>query len=711
MEHEEGEAQASLQSQAFADDSRFQELVQQMLEEHVVTVSDLREANELLRQELRLFRPEEETAEHIPKELVRSDVRAPPSSDAGLALSSSFGVGSWRIEKTKSKEDEGSMSPSPRARTQRESMQTQYKKAIDSAQEGFVLKGVWTEYDSKSDHGSSFHYYVAATNRARMNTANAMPKTSLRVGRDLIGLRGQGQPLLPMLAVSCMPGVISPSGTYRMIWDLLGLLFILYDTFMIPMQVFDIDKNGFVGTFDWITLLFWTFDMVQSFFTGYFKEGVQVMEPRKIVMNYLKTWFIIDLVVVGPEWFTSLSPDGFGLDGVGIGRILRLGRAMRVLRLLRLLKLRRIVDALLELVESEYTFTLINLAKLLFAVLVLNHVIACVWYFVGTQSMLAGLRNWFEMSGEYVDDQTYMYFTALHWSLTQFTPASMNVSAANTWERVTSILVLFFAMVAFSSIVGHITASMSHLQNLRGAHMKQFWLLRRYMKQRRIRRELQLRITKFLEYKAQKEHDTVHSSSVLILEQLSEPLRKELSYETMVHWIASHPFFSAVNSKMPVFMHRLCHSALNEIGLASGDIVFTAGHEAKQMLFIKHGNLEYVGLNRLILDPPLQEEEWFVEAAIWVPWRHMGDCKVLSPGELIGVCNEVFAREMSLHHLPWSFCKMYAIQFCESLNTIEPEDLTDVLRDHEFGLSEMVHQAINEFFPDVPEIMPEPRRH
>lgn len=40
------------------------------------------------------------------------------------------------------------------------------------------------------------------------------------------------------------------------------------------------------------------------------------------------------------------------------------------MRLLRLLKLRRIVDAFLELVESEYTFTLINLAKLLFAVFV-----------------------------------------------------------------------------------------------------------------------------------------------------------------------------------------------------------------------------------------------------------------------------------------------------------------------------------------------------
>ena len=68
-----------------------------------------------------------------------------------------------------------------------------------------------------------------------------------------------------------------------------------------------------------------------------------VLLGRKIVRNYLKTWFIIDLVVIGPEWFTSFSSDAvmaselfvfcfssqFGLDGVGIGRILRLGRAMR----------------------------------------------------------------------------------------------------------------------------------------------------------------------------------------------------------------------------------------------------------------------------------------------------------------------------------------------------------------------------------------------
>ena len=57
--------------------------------------------------------------------------------------------------------------------------------------------------------------------------------------------------------------------------------------------------------------------MFQSFFTGYFQEGVKVMDPRpggtasalvafrgsrcdrRIVRNYLKSWFWLDLLVVG----------------------------------------------------------------------------------------------------------------------------------------------------------------------------------------------------------------------------------------------------------------------------------------------------------------------------------------------------------------------------------------------------------------------------
>lgn len=725
-----GPGRKSEESLSLDTSDRFQELLQELLSEHRLRVSELREANQQLHQEIceLHMRPCSEDAGEpsVPKELWSHEITTPPPSTGAGSPDAHSRLRNQRKVPTNMTfphdlEASDALSAASRVRTSRDPQGFRRAKtdidalmqATDSNHDGFNLKAVWTDYlDTENDVGSGFQHYFAAMKGARMDrdSGERAPTSPLRLmrgsRRELMNLANvaseeRWKRALAIAAKQCKPGIISPSGTYRMFWDLLGLLLILYDTVTIPLQVFEISRDQWSVTMDWVTLFFWTLDMFQSFFTGYFQEGVKVMDPRRIVKNYLRSWFWLDLLVVGPEWFTSMSPDAFGLDGVGIGRILRLGRAMRVLRLLRLFKLRRIVDALLELVESEYAFTIINLLKLLFAVLVLNHVIACVWYLVGKTGASMGQYSWFEMSGHYPNDSIYMYFTSLHWSLTQFTPASMNVSAANTMERIMSICVLFFAMVAFSSIVGHITASMSHLQNLRGAQMKQFWMLRRYLKQRCIRRDLQLRITKFLEYKTQKEHDLVHSSSVVILDQLSEPLRKELSYEIMIQWLMSHPFFEVLSSKMPVIMHRLCHLALTEIALASSDVVFTAGHEGKQMLFVKHGELEYMRLGREALDPPLLQKDWFVEAALWVSWRHMGDCRVLSPGELIAISNDVFAKEMRLHHLPWSFCKMYAIRFCEKLNAIEPKDLSDVLREETMLTNVLVHEATEDIFNDA----------
>jgi hyperpolarization activated cyclic nucleotide-gated potassium channel 2 len=45
-------------------------------------------------------------------------------------------------------------------------------------------------------------------------------------------------------------------------------------------------------------------DIIISFNTGFYKKGYLVMKRREIIMNYLKTWFIIDLVASFPyTWF------------------------------------------------------------------------------------------------------------------------------------------------------------------------------------------------------------------------------------------------------------------------------------------------------------------------------------------------------------------------------------------------------------------------
>merc|ERR1719191_2017613 len=56
---------------------------------------------------------------------------------------------------------------------------------------------------------------------------------------------------------------------------------------------------------------------------------------------------------------------------------------------------------------------------------------------------------------------SYRYTTALHWSLTQFTPASMDLHPTNTLERAYSVVVIMLALVVFSSFVSSITAAMT----------------------------------------------------------------------------------------------------------------------------------------------------------------------------------------------------------------------------------------------------------
>eukprot|EP00913_Durusdinium_trenchii_P018334 g17223.t1 len=173
-----------------------------------------------------------------------------------------------------------------------------------------------------------------------------------------------------------------------------------------------------------------------------------------------------------------------------VANALRSIRVLRVVRLLRLLKVQRLMNLVYDILDSEYVFILFTLLKLTALISVLNHVIACLWYGVGYVTREQGEKNWLDHSegdGSSIAERSmvYQYTTALHWSLTQFTPASMDSFARNVPERIVSIVVVFFALIGFSSIVGSVTNSVAQLQALHGSSRRQFWLLRKYLNEAR----------------------------------------------------------------------------------------------------------------------------------------------------------------------------------------------------------------------------------
>jgi len=274
--------------------------------------------------------------------------------------------------------------------------------------------------------------------------------------------------------------------------------------------------------------------------------------------------------------------------------------------------------------------------------------------------------------------------TSLHWSLTQFTPASMDVSARNVIERIFSVFVLFFALVAFSSVVGSVSASMTALRNLRGGDTKQFWLLRRYLKQKRISRDLGGRIIRYLEHQNSKKMNQVQEKSIPILADLSEHLSVEIACEMYTPHLVFHPFFKYLDMAMRVMFHRIVHVALKSFSLAADDVVFSDNDEAKRMFFVQNGIFNYKQVDGMILDPPLRTKAWISEAVLWTAWRHRGELKAMTPSDLIAVHPVPFIEAMKLHPRSWSFAKTYGQRFVDFLNGFNPSALTDVIFSDQF---------------------------
>lgn len=498
-----------------------------------------------------------------------------------------------------------------------------------------------------------------------------------RLRRPSIALKDRG---------TWLTSLLNPNATWRTWWAFLGLGMVLFDLIHVPLQAFNMPPHVFFDVMDWITLLFWTFDIGNTLLCGYWDNGEVVLSLRRIACNYLKSWFLIDMVIVVPDWLQKIVMRGDDAGGSSLARLLRGARAVRVLRLLRISKLQRIITKLYDLIDNEYSFIWAELVKMMLAILFLNHFIACGWFLVGTFSNVElGLASWVTWSENFkAQNIGYQYTTALHWTLTQFTPASMDVVARNILERLYSIGVLLFAMVAFSSIVGTVTTSMTLLRNMKEDKQKQLWKLRRYLKQRNVSSDLSMRMIRFVEYQCTKQEKTIQSQNVVLLARISDQLGSELAHEMHSPFLLGHPFQHYVSKEMKGIAFRICHMAIESSQVATGDVMFSAGEEAFAAFVMKSGNLSYILRYGNHLLPPIGVKEWLAEAVLWAPWRYRGTCHAASPSEILALNAQQFAKAMSHHPKAFQFARRYGERFVRYFNIGNPADWTDVLRDEEF---------------------------
>lgn len=216
---------------------------------------------------------------------------------------------------------------------------------------------------------------------------------------------------------------LHPSSRPRIFWDFCAMFFLCYDLVIIPMQVFEMPQSAFLEALSMTCTIYWTLDIGASMNTAVFINGKLVSDSRRICRQYAITWMTLDVMLVLGDWTTVILGTG-AADPMSLARTLRTGRVVRMLRLTRLLrfmKMKRLVDDVKRRASTELVLFVINVIQLFLSTALLTHVLACVWYLLGSSET----DGWVHTEGLVGNDLGTIYLMSMQWSLSRLHPISL----------------------------------------------------------------------------------------------------------------------------------------------------------------------------------------------------------------------------------------------------------------------------------------------
>jgi hypothetical protein len=182
-------------------------------------------------------------------------------------------------------------------------------------------------------------------------------------------------------------------------------------------------------------------------------------------MNYLKTWFIVDIIASFPyAWIFALAgetdEDNSQINVTRTPQLLRLVRILRFLRFMRLLrvfKLKRLLYKFEEIIMSDMINAIIGFLKVILVIMFIAHWIACVFYYIGSMELETEPVCWLTVAKVQDKDNFDKYVISLYWAFTTMTTVGYGDVAPYTMnEKIYAIFSMLIACGVFAYVVGSI---------------------------------------------------------------------------------------------------------------------------------------------------------------------------------------------------------------------------------------------------------------
>uniref|UniRef100_A0A8B9LCR2 Potassium voltage-gated channel subfamily H member 1 n=1 Tax=Astyanax mexicanus TaxID=7994 RepID=A0A8B9LCR2_ASTMX len=477
----------------------------------------------------------------------------------------------------------------------------------------------------------------------------------LQLGSDILPQYKQETPKTP-------PHIILHYCAFKTTWDWVILILTFYTAIMVPYNVsFKTKQNNVTWlVVDSIVDVIFLVDIVLNFHTTFVgPAGEVISDPKLIRMNYLKTWFVIDLLSCLPydviNAFENVDEvsEHFACEHIGISSLFS---SLKVVRLLRLGRVARKLDHYIE-----YGAAVLVLLVCVFGLAA--HWLACIWYSIGDYEVIDEERNlvrkdsWLYLLGETMGmpyrfnssgsgrweggpNKDSVYITSLYFTMTSLTSIGFgNIAPTTDGEKIFAVAMMMIGSLLYATIFGNVTTIFQQMYANTNRYHEMLNSVRDFLKLYQVPKGLSERVMDYIA-------STWSMSRGIDTEKVLQICPKDMRADICVHLnrkvFKEHPAFRLASDGCL----RALAMEFQTIHCAPGDLIYHAGESVDSLCFVVSGSLEVI-----------QDDEVVA---------------ILGKGDVFG---DVFWKEVTLAQ---SCANVRALTYCD-LHVIKRDALQKVL--------------------------------
>ncbi|XP_051980497.1 potassium voltage-gated channel subfamily H member 1 isoform X1 [Xyrauchen texanus] len=415
----------------------------------------------------------------------------------------------------------------------------------------------------------------------------------LQLGSEILPLYKQEAPKTP-------PHIILHYCTFKTTWDWVILILTFYTAIMVPYNVsFKTKQNNVTWlVVDSIVDVIFLVDIVLNFHTTFVgPAGEVISDPKLIRMNYVKTWFVIDLLSCLPYDVIN------AFENVDEG-ISSLFSSLKVVRLLRLGRVARKLDHYIE-----YGAAVLILLVCVFGLAA--HWLACIWYSIGDYEIIDEVTNivrtdsWLYLLGEAVGmpyrfntsgtgkweggpSKDSVYITSLYFTMTSLTSIGFgNIAPTTDGEKIFAVAMMMIGSLLYATIFGNVTTIFQQMYANTNRYHEMLNSVRDFLKLYQVPKGLSERVMDYI-VSTWSMSRGIDTDKVLLI--CPKDMRADICVHLNRKVFKEHPAFRLASDGCL----RALAMEFQTIHSAPGDLIYHAGESVDSLCFVVSGSLEVI---------------------------------------------------------------------------------------------------------------------